>query len=203
MESRPARTVTCLDHDSTSLRTNGPNDEKPSPEALSTQYDKALQKLYQEELTNAIPEVKNKRLCCCRDLERDNDSREMLKKTFPLCLFYFTMIVGAIQPPNKCSLFLMTGLWILFGGMLAFMLFVGLFTFDLALSCRLDMACQVPEDAGFSLTMIISLLCYFFPTMLSIVLVHTRLRDLLRSREVLTLISIVGPDRIRASRCSW
>ena len=207
-ESRPALAVAYSDQESTSFAITHTNDKKPRTKSLSRQYDMALEKSYQDEWSNAIPKFKNEHLCCCccccfRDIERDNDSREMMRKTFPSCLYYFAILAGAIPPPSTGPLLIVTGLWILCGAMLGFYLFVGVFTFDIALSCRFDATCQVPDNGKLSLTMQISLLFYFFPTLLSIVLVQTRLRHLLQSREVRTLISIVGPERIRTLRFHW
>ena len=186
------------------LRTNGLKDAKQCHEALSTQYDNALQKLYLVEWPNAVPQFRSKHRCCCRrDLERDNDSRKMLKKIFPSYMFYLLTFAGAIPPPSKLLLCFVTGLWIVCSGLgLGFMI-AGTTAFTISVSCRWNENCQIPTDIQFGFTTVVSLLFFFFLAFLSIVLVHTSLRDLLQSRELRTLISSIGLHRIRALQRDW
>ena len=62
-------------------------------------------------------------------------------------------------------------------------------------------AAEVALEFGF--TAVISLFFFHVPALLSIVLVHTYLRDLLQSRELQTLISSIGADRMRKPEDYW
>lgn len=207
-ENKPALTgaVTgdSLAKTSIPFRTSGLKDVKPCHKGLSTQYDNALQKLYLAEWPNAVPQFENKHRCCCsRDLERDNDSREMLKKIFPSYMFYSLTFAGAIPPQSKLLLCFVTGFWIVCSGFLGQIMIAAIPLFIVNSLCRLDENCQVPADGNFGFTTIISLLFFFLLTFFSIVLVHTSLRDLLQSRELRTLISSIGLHRIRALQRDW
>ena len=186
------------------LRTSGLKDATPCHKGLSTQYDNTLQQLYLVEWPNAVPQFEGKHRCCCRrDLERDNDSRKMLKKIFPSYMFYLLTFAGAIPPPSKFLLFFVTVLWIVCSFFLGQIMMAGTTAFIITLSCRLNENCQVPAAGNFGFTTMISLLFFFLLSFLSIVLVHTSIRDLLQSRELRTLIASVGLHRIRALQRDW
>ena len=207
-ENKPALagavTGASLAKTSITLRTSGQEDVKPCHKGLSTQYDNALQTLYLAEWPNAVPQFENEHRCCCRrDLERDNESREMLKTIFPSYIFYSLTFAGAIPPKSKCLLCFVAGFWIVCCGVLVQIMNFGTAAFIVNLLCRLDENCLVPADGNFGFTTMISLLFFFLMTFLSIVLVHTSLRDLLQSRELRTLISSIGLHRIRALQRDW
>ena len=207
-ENKPALagavTGASLAKTSVTFRTSGQKDVKPCHKGLSTQYDNALQTLYLAEWPNAVPQFENEHRCCCRrDLERDNDSRKMLKKIFPSYMFYLLTFAGAIPPQSKLLLCLVTGFWIGCCVFLGQIMLSGIIQFIIRLLCRLDENCQIPTDLKFGLTTLVSLLFFFFLAFLSIVLVHTSLRDLLQSRELRTLISSIGLHRIRALQRDW
>ena len=200
----PAQTDVSLAKTSVPFGTRDLRDAKPWHKGLSTQYDKALQKLYLVQWPNAVPKFEGKHRCCCRrDMERDNDSRKMLQKIFPSWIFYLLTFAGAIPPQSKFLLWLVTGLWIGCSVFLGQIMFYCTIQFIIRLLCRLDENCQIPADVKFGFTTVVSLLFFFSLTFLSLVLVHTTLRDLLQSRELRTLLSIVGLHKIRALQRDW
>ena len=176
---------------------------RPQPKDLSTQYDSALERLYLAEWPDAVPKYKNEHGCCCRrDPERDRDSRDMLKTVFPPYLFCLLTFAGAIPPRHKPLLYFVTAFWIAFCAILSFAGVASGSSFIMNLFCLLDGHCQL-DDTQLDLSLTISLLFFTISTFLLIVLVHTYLRDLLQSPELRTLISSVGPGRIRNPESYW
>ena len=181
-------------------------DSKPHPKELSEQYDNALEESYLNYWPKAVPEYDNEHrcCCCCRDPERDNHSREVLQKIFPPYLFHFLTFAGAIPPRSKSLLYFFTGYWIFFGFFPGYIMLTSSSAFTIRLFCNFfDENCQVAGFTQFGFTAVISLFFFHVPALLSIVLVHTYLRDLLQSRELQTLISSIGADRMRKPEDYW
>ena len=180
---------------------------REQPKALTTQYDSELEQIYLQEWPDAVPEYKHKHLGCCRrDPQRDNDSRELLKKLFPPYMHYLLAFSGAIPPRSKACFYFVTSFWTLFACALSLNFINNTAWIMALLTCRFDAGCQTAalfsyRQVDFSASIAVALAN--LPAILSIVLVHTYLRDQLQSRELHTLVASASVDRIRNPEEYW
>ena len=192
---------------SVSSQIAGLKHERPQPEAITDQYDSKLEQIYLQEWPDAVPKYKNKhRNCCCRDPERDDDSREMLKKLFPPYVYYLLVFGGAIPPRSKACFYFVTAFWILLTSWLFWAFGAYVTSTILLLICRFDATCQTASPTTYrqiDFSALIALILSSIPVVMSIILVHTSLRDQLQSRELRTLIASDSIHRIRNPEGYW
>ena len=148
------------------------------------------------------PHANEHRVCCRHDPERDNYAYQRLKEVFPKYMFYNIVGSGAIPPRSKAGFAILTGIWIFYSCYLIYKTTITTFLIVVQSRCLFDPNCM-PTDPTFSLTALIAMLIGDLSHLLSILLINTYLRDLLRSRELQTLLFSVGPYRIRKPTRYW
>ena len=192
---------------SVSSQVAGLKHERPQPKAITKQYDSELEQIYLQEWPDAVPKYKNKhRNCCCRDSERDDDSREILKKLFPPYVYCLLVFGGAIPPRSKACFYFVTALWILLTLWLCFAFLANVNGTIVLLICRFDATCQTADHMTYrqvDFSVAIANILASIPAAIAIILVHTSLRDQLQSRELRTLIASDSIHRIRNPEGYW
>lgn len=176
---------------------------RPLAESIQDQYDNALVRVYLHEWPDAVPKFTNNHRCCCRrDSERDHHAWEILKEVFPRYIFVLMVASGAIAPRSKISLAVVTGIWGFYCLVLIYTATVTINLIDKYSLCLLGPNC-IPRDATFGYATFIASFFSDLSNIVTMILVQTYVRDLLQSRELLTLIFSVDPARIRKPKWHW
>ena len=176
---------------------------KPQPKTLDTQYDDGLKQLYLKEWPDAVRTYQSKQpCCCCRDQERDKDTRVFFKRVLPSYVFYFLVLTGAIPSGYNACDYLLSAWWHVISALQVLVAGLNIEVNLLSFLCIIDTNCQ-PANTDFEVTYMLGNLLSGVSLPIAMYLVTTYLRDQLRSRELQTLISSIGPGRIGRPRYYW
>ena len=176
---------------------------KPQPKDLDTQYDCTLERNYLLEWPDAVPQYQSKQpCCCCRDPERDQDTRELFQRVFPPFVFYFMVFTSALPAKYKWLDYFLRGFWHVAAVGNILFTFLNIVLVWLNLYCIISTNCHV-YGSDLELSSMASLMVVGFAQILTTYLVPTYVRDLFRSRELQTLIASIGPGRVGRPRYYW
>ena len=182
---------------------SGLKHSKMRPESLEEQYEDELKQLYLKEWPDGVRKYQRKQpCCCCRDPERDEDTKELLQRILPFYAFYTLIFTGAISSGSKAFDYIINAFWHVFAVLHVLSTLLIISVFFLNLECMVSTNCKLMSTKLES-TMMLGRCVTQASLAVATYLVPTSLRDQLRSREMHTLLSSIDPSRVGRPRWRW